>query len=254
MGNLRQSMTKEEWSALEKPLYNIENKEIMFKEKLEKFKLPLQPDEVEWKVGSERSPKGYYKVLAYIDNRAVMTRLDGCFGAENWRSHFVPISSAEYGFLCTLSIYDGTKWLSKQDGASQTTNFEPIKGGISDAMKRAAHQWGLGRELYSYPTIYIKESAENVYPQMGLYRNKLENITQRYLEGAIKSSDTEFIEANDRPGMTKVDLNTLEELFRYKVGLGLSPQAVINNLKDRYDIATEQYHYLAKIGTELVNG
>lgn len=119
------------------------------KEKLIKFTEPLTQDEIVWKVQSftkGASPKTI--VVPYIDNRAVMNRLDSCFGAENWSASF---SELKDGIKCTLTI----EGVSKEDGAD-VTKIEPTKGGISDSMKRAATQWGLGRELYDYPKVFIK--------------------------------------------------------------------------------------------------
>ena len=118
-------------------------------EKLKQFTLPLTQDEIVWKIQSftkGTSPKTI--VVPYIDNRAVMNRLDNCFGAENWSSSFTELKD---GIKCTLTI----NGVSKEDGAD-VTSIEPTKGGISDAMKRAATQWGLGRELYDYPRVFVK--------------------------------------------------------------------------------------------------
>ena len=49
--------------------------------------------------------------------------------------------------MCAISIRINNEWVTKWDGAQETA-VEPIKGGFSDAMKRAAVQWGIGRYLY----------------------------------------------------------------------------------------------------------
>lgn len=86
--------------------------------------------------------------LAYIDARDVMDRLDKVCGANNWKD--------EYEFhgnrtICRISIWlevgGSGEWVSKCDGAGDT-NMEGEKGGISDAFKRAAVKWGVGRYLY----------------------------------------------------------------------------------------------------------
>lgn len=114
------------------------------------FRAPLTPDEIEWKIMTNSDEKA--TLVPYIDNRAVLNRLDSVFGADGWQSHFTPI---EGGFICTISILIGGVWVEKQDGAGRT-DIEAVKGGISDAQKRAAHQWGLGRELYAYPTVQLR--------------------------------------------------------------------------------------------------
>ena len=65
--------------------------------------------------------------------------------------------------LCGLSIKDPEtgEWVRKWDGADNT-NFESTKGGLSDSMKRAAYQWGIGRYLYNLDSVWvpIKEAGK----------------------------------------------------------------------------------------------
>ena len=58
--------------------------------------------------------------------------------------------------LCTIQIFDDERheWMEKTDGA-ENTDYEPVKGGLSDAMKRAASQWGIGRYLYKLGTPWV---------------------------------------------------------------------------------------------------
>ena len=114
---------------------------------------PILPNEVEWRVQSQTST-GKLIVVPYINNRCVMTRFDAAFGPENWTSEFREIAN---GFICRLTVIikDTNRIVHREDGASKT-NIEPEKGGISDAMKRAAVQFGLGRCLYDYPRVFIE--------------------------------------------------------------------------------------------------
>ena len=111
---------------------------------------PIQPHEVEWRIQSKGN--GKMTIVPYITNRCVMERFDKAFGAENWTSEFREISN---GFLCRLTVTINKREVYREDGASKT-NIEPEKGGISDAMKRAAVQFGLGRCLYDYPRVFIE--------------------------------------------------------------------------------------------------
>lgn len=57
--------------------------------------------------------------------------------------------------LCGIAIYfEGKGFITKWDGA-EDSDIEPIKGGLSDSMKRAAYQWGIGRVLYSLDTVWV---------------------------------------------------------------------------------------------------
>lgn len=112
---------------------------------------PILPNEIEWRVQSQTST-GKLIVVPYINNRCVMHRFDAAFGAENWTSEFREIAN---GFICRLTVSINDRTIYREDGASKT-NIEPEKGGISDAMKRAAVQFGLGRCLYDYPRVFIE--------------------------------------------------------------------------------------------------
>lgn len=106
---------------------------------------PHAPEEVEWRVGSTNHDKTKGLALAYQTSRAVMNRLDDVVGPENWRDEYE--RWGERAVLCKLSIRVGDEWITKQDAASES-DIESTKGGISDAFKRAAVKFGIGRYLY----------------------------------------------------------------------------------------------------------
>ena len=93
-------------------------------------------------------------VLLYKDARCDMRLLDETAGALHWqRSHEV-IGGRLY---CTVSIYDTEtrQWVSKSDVGTESMT-EQEKGQASDSFKRACFNWGIGRELYTAPNIFIK--------------------------------------------------------------------------------------------------
>ena len=116
----------------------------------EKLREPFKPEEIEWRVGSTNKEKTMGMALAYVTNRAIQQRLDDVVGPLNWKNEYKMWESKSQ--LCGISIYceERKEWITKWDGAEQT-DFEAIKGGLSDAMKRAAYQWGIGRYLYNLP-------------------------------------------------------------------------------------------------------
>lgn len=124
---------------------------------IEELAKPFPAEEIEWRVGSTNSDKTKGIALAYLTSRAVMNRLDDVLGPENWQDSYTPIPGSNgdtKGYLCTISILLGNEWVSKQDGADES-NLEAIKGGISDALKRAAVKWGVGRYLYNLPNEWV---------------------------------------------------------------------------------------------------
>ncbi len=121
-------------------------------QELARLRDPFAPEDIEWRVqqAGEKNGKPWARVLAYVTNRAIMDRLDEVVGPSNWRNEYREGPAG--GVVCGLSILvtraDGTsEWVTKWDGA-ENTDVEPVKGGLSNAMKRAAVQWGMGRYLY----------------------------------------------------------------------------------------------------------
>ena len=95
--------------------------------------------------------------VPYVTNRAIQNRLDEVCGPENWYNEFKPWHSngKKDAQLCGIAIYfEGKGFITKWDGA-EDSDIEPIKGGLSDSMKRAAYQWGIGRVLYSLDTVWV---------------------------------------------------------------------------------------------------
>lgn len=133
---------------------------------------PLSIDEIEFRVQSINA-KGAI-ILPYKDARADMNRLDEAVGAANWKREHQVIDGHNY---CIVSIWDDTKnqWVSKMDVGTES-NTEAVKGEASDAFKRACFNWGIGRELYDYPLIFVQltneEKANNKMFQFGLRKWK----------------------------------------------------------------------------------
>jgi len=120
---------------------------------LEKLKDKFKPSDIEWMIqpgGVGKTSRGFWgKTIAYIDNRAIMDRLDFACAPENWRNNFQDFKG---GIICNLSInIPDAGWITKSDGCD-SSEVEPFKGAISGSMKRAAYHWGIGRYLYDLPT------------------------------------------------------------------------------------------------------
>ncbi|ADH63208.1 Rad52/22 double-strand break repair protein [Allomeiothermus silvanus DSM 9946] len=133
---------------------NMSKTENTPKSPLEILTSPLRADEIEWKV--QASKNGKTLIAPYIDSRAVMSRFDAAFGPFGWQNALKEVGNGEgMAWLCGIGVKDESgEWIWKWDG-SGLSDIEPVKGGISGAMKRAATQWGVGRELYNYPKVYL---------------------------------------------------------------------------------------------------
>lgn len=115
---------------------------------------PFDPMDIEWRIqqAGEKNGKKWGLVLAYVTNRAIMERLDEVFGIEGWQNEYQPLPDG--GIICGLKCKVGGAWITKFDGADKT-NIEATKGGLSNAMKRAGVQWGIGRYLYRLETTFV---------------------------------------------------------------------------------------------------
>lgn len=113
----------------------------------ERLREPFPASEVRWRLAQTGKGKSgiWAKCLAYLDTRSIQDRLDFVVGPENWKNEFT--AGPAGGVLCGLSIRVDGEWITKYD-VGENTDYEAIKGGVSDAEKRAAVQWGIGRYLY----------------------------------------------------------------------------------------------------------
>jgi hypothetical protein len=123
---------------------------------MDRLRAPFPPDRVSWRIGSTTADKKKGMALAYIDARDVMDRLDEVCGVENWQCDY---PHANGKTVCRIGIrIEGTDWVWKADGAGDT-DVEAEKGALSDAFKRAAVRWGIGRYLYDLASPWVEIEA-----------------------------------------------------------------------------------------------
>ncbi len=99
-------------------------------------------------------------LLLYKDARVDMEILDETVGAYNWKREHQFKDGKLY---CTVSIWDSEKqqWIGKEDVGTESFT-EQEKGQASDSFKRACFNWGIGRELYTAPFIWINPESCNI--------------------------------------------------------------------------------------------
>lgn len=135
---------------------------------LAKLKEPFPADRISWRVGSTTKDKSKGMALAYIDARDVQDRLDEVCGVDGWQCRYVPMHDKKT--VCEIGIKVGWavgntlmpttmqkvfEWVWKSDGAGDT-DVEAEKGSLSDAFKRAAVRWGIGRYLYDVESPWVE--------------------------------------------------------------------------------------------------
>ena len=113
----------------------------------------LRADEIDCRIAMVKA--NGVSLLLYKDARCDMNILDETVGPYNWqRTH------SRDNANCTVSLWDDEKkqWISKEDTGTES-NTEAEKGLASDSFKRACFNWGIGRELYTAPFIWVDASV-----------------------------------------------------------------------------------------------
>lgn len=116
------------------------------------LKAPFPSRALEWKIGNMNKDKTRGRALPYLKFQAVADRLDAVLGEHNWRNSYV--AGPAGGVVCRLEVRVDNEWIAKENGAGNTEK-EGIKGGLTDAFKRAATMFGVGRYLHSYESIGV---------------------------------------------------------------------------------------------------
>lgn len=113
---------------------------------------PFPPAKISWRVGPVNNKDNPTSgiALAYIDARDVQDRLDEVCGV-NWQSRY---PHAAQKTVCEIGIKIDGEWYWRADGAGDT-DMEAEKGSLSDAFKRAAVKWGVGRYLYDVDSPWV---------------------------------------------------------------------------------------------------
>ncbi len=162
---------------------------------------PFDPDEVSWRIGSMKKDKTAGMALAYLDARAVMDRFDTVCGPEGWQCKY---SHANGKTVCDIAVLikrdQGHEWIWKANGAGDS-DIEAEKGALSDAYKRAAVLWGVGRYLYGLKSPWVEvDEWKRIKPAE--YK-KLTQILREYTRSLLDP-------APKAPGVTRPEVFAAE--------------------------------------------
>lgn len=171
----------------------------------------LRADEVECRVASVK--QNGLVALLYKDARCDMNVLDETVGSMNWqRSH------SRENKNCTVSIWDGEKnqWISKEDTGTES-NTEAEKGLASDSFKRACFNWGIGRELYTAPFVWVPAdkcyiSGTKCYDKFKVTKMNVENGVITSLEIWNLSKKCKAFSFGEQKQEAKPETKTEEQL------------------------------------------
>jgi hypothetical protein len=99
--------------------------------------------------------------LAYVDARVIQDRLDEVLGVEGWQDDYEVLPDGSV--ICRLRLKLGRKWITKVDvggPSEQPDGGDRMKAAFSDALKRAAVKFGIGRYLYRLPNQWVDWDAQ----------------------------------------------------------------------------------------------
>jgi hypothetical protein len=112
---------------------------------------PFDPREVRFKPAIVTGNRAL--ALAYVDARVIQDRLDDVLGVTGWQDEYECLPDGSV--ICRLHIRLGEEWITKVDVGGQSEQPDEgdrRKAAFSDALKRAAVKFGIGRYLYRLPS------------------------------------------------------------------------------------------------------
>lgn len=182
----------------------------MTKDLIETLSAPFDPAKISWRVGSTNKEKTRGMALAYIDARDVMARLDEACGPGGWQCRY---PHAGQKTICEIGVKVGDEWVWRADGAGDT-DFEAEKGAISDAFKRAAVKWGVGRYLYDVDAPWVAivavgrsyAIADSELPKLQklLPGSKVQTAPREQISNANERGERQLSKAQARPEYDKL--------------------------------------------------
>lgn len=113
----------------------------------ERLAAPFDPSEVKFKPQAVSGNRAL--AIPYVDARVVQDRLDDVLGVPNWQDGYTPLPDGSV--ICRLQVRLGGEWIAREDVGSpseQPDEGDRLKAAFSDALKRAAVKFGIGRYLY----------------------------------------------------------------------------------------------------------
>ena len=148
----------------------------------------LTANEIECRVGNVAKDGSGFFLLLYKNARVDANILDETVGEFNWNKEYYQVKNTMF---CKVGIWceERKEFVYKSDAGDDDTQMEQIKAEASDSFKRACFAWGIGRELYYSPKIYIKATNDN---------NKFARYSVKVIEYDQNKRITRLVIINDK--------------------------------------------------------
>ena len=181
----------------------------------------LTANEIECRVQSvKKTNRGVGCILLlYKDARVDMKLLDETYGPANWQRTHEVING---NLFCNIEIWDSEKkqWVKKQDVGTESYT-EKEKGQASDSFKRAGFNWGIGRELYTSPFIWIDLKDGEYYEKDG----------KTYISPRV-TFKVKYIDYNADREIIALQIIDNKNTIRYELGKSGPPQEPPKTIDD----------------------
>jgi len=201
--------------------------------------------DVEWRVDSE--PKdNRARFVPHVNARIAARLLDEWVGPGAWSDEYRTVTIAgKEAILCTVSVLDGERWVSKQDvGVVPASGREAQKGAISDAFKRVVCvKWGAGRNVYELPSLWApckvvtrEGKKPTAYPNERSQPALLAELKRLGFDGDAKVTVAEHDETDDEPAAApagNVDEMSPAECARALRDLGKDASGTPDEVRER---------------------
>lgn len=196
---------------------------------------PLKASEIDVRIGNvAKSGSGFF-LLLYKNARVDQTILDETVGQWNWQCKYYQVKNT---MVCSVGIYNEERkeWLWKDNGGDDDYQAEQVKAELSDAFKRACFNWGIGRELYYSPKIWVNQDGENDskdhysvkvieydtnkrITNLVIVNDKTKKVVFRYGKDTKTAENADLTPKNDTPKVDEpkgsIDKNDLKTIQAY---------------------------------------
>lgn len=166
------------------------DEQLTVQQRLALLREPLSSRDIEWRVGSVNRDKTRGQALPYLTFVAVADRLDEVMGPGSWSCDYKQGPAG--GVICRLGICVEGAWVFKENGA-ENTDVEAVKGGLTDALMRAAAMWGIGRYLYRFNPVWMALTDGKYLATQPALPDHMLPVNERQAVGQDKDKKAEHV-------------------------------------------------------------
>jgi len=203
----------------------------------------LKADEIDCRVAMCK--ESGLSLLLYKDARVDQNILDETVGPMNWQRRHTRDNAN-----CIVSLWDEDKqqWIEKEDTGTESFT-EAEKGLASDSFKRACFNWGIGRELYTAPFIWISSDKCSISKRTNSKGQETWVCFDRFVVVGIEIKDGKITSLAIANASRKMEIVFSMGRLEQK-----DEQVVTPEKKDEYKVTPEQVQELLKLAQETGTG